>query len=165
MLKKENVGRVFAKTARLLPGIGSYQDRESTREADKALRMRMSGSLTRLLESVEALKSRLAKKGAIKNILPLEDLTRHLEKASREMQFASRGYSPVFSRQEIDEEALEHIYERDTVLLDQINELEKAVEALIEKAESPWDGAVKPIRQMLSRLEKGLQEREEAKSR
>ncbi|MFZ0450231.1 MAG: hypothetical protein WAL98_13410 [Desulfatiglandaceae bacterium] len=160
MLKKEDIGHGLEKAARILPGIGSYQDRESSREADKALRMKLSGRLNQLLDQVEGLKSGLAKKGAIRNILPLEDLSRHLEKVSRVMEFASRGYSPLFSRKHIDEEALDRIYKCDRGLLGLLIEMEEAVQVLGGKSEPEWKAGIEPIREMLSRMETSLKERE-----
>jgi len=34
---KESVGKVLKKAVRILPGVGSYQDKESLRERDKKL--------------------------------------------------------------------------------------------------------------------------------
>jgi len=35
---KERVGKVLKKAVRIVPGVGSYQDKESLRESDKKLR-------------------------------------------------------------------------------------------------------------------------------
>ncbi len=160
MLKKEDIGHALAKAARVLPGIGSYQDRESSREADKALRMYLSGRLNQVLERLEGMKTELAKKGAIKDILPLEDLSRHTEKVSRVIEFASRGYSPLFSQKQIDEEVLERIYKCDRALLDLLTEVEEAVKVLGGKTEPEGGAGIEPIREILSQMEKSLKERE-----
>jgi hypothetical protein len=160
MLKKEDIGHGLEKAARILPGIGSYQDRESSREADKALRMKLSGRLNQLLNRVEGLKSGPAKKGAVRNIMPLEDVSRQLEKVSRLIEFAPRGYSPLFSRKDINEEALEGIYKCDEGLLGKLTELEEAVRVLGGKPEPEWDNGIAPIREILFRMEASLRERE-----
>jgi hypothetical protein len=160
MLKKEDIGRVLQRAARVLPGIGSYQDRESSREADKALRMKLSERLNQSLDRVERLKSGLAKKGAFRNILPLEDLSRHLEKVSRVIEFSSRGYSPLFSSKQIDEEALDRIYELDSGMWHLLTEVEETVRVLDGKPEPEKDAGIESIREMLFRMENSLKERE-----
>ena len=42
---KETVAKGLKKAARILPGVGSYQDKESARESDKALRMALGRRL------------------------------------------------------------------------------------------------------------------------
>lgn len=160
MVKKEDVSGTLAKAVRILPGIGSYQDRESSREADKALRMQLSERLDRLLGNIEWLKTDLAKKGAIRQIQPVEDLSRHVEKVSRMFEFAPRGYSPLFSRKQVDEEALNRIYKYDEKLSGLIEEIEKSIGEMTEAREVPSETAMAPIRKMLSDMELKLKDRE-----
>lgn len=160
MMKKEDVGHVLETAARILPGIGSYQDREASREADKALRMELSESLDQLLGRTEWLKTDLAKKGAIKHIQRVEDVSRHLEKVSRMLEFASRGYSPLFSRKQVNEEALDRIYTYDKALVELVKEIEAAVIGMTEDRAMPSENKMNHVRQMLSNLERQVEERE-----
>lgn len=160
MVKKEDVSGTLTRAVRILPGIGSYQDRESSREADKALRMQLSERLDRLLGNIEWLKTDLAKKGAIRHIQPVEDLSRHVEKVSRMFEFAPRGYSPLFSRKQVDEETLNRIYEYDEKLSGLIDEIEKSIGEMREAREVPSETAMAPIRKMLSDMELKLKDRE-----
>jgi hypothetical protein len=160
MMKKEDMGHVLKTAARLLPGIGSYQDRDASREADKALRMKLSATLDQLLGRTEWLKTDLAKKGAIKHIQRVEDVARHLEKVSRMLQFASRGYAPLFSRKQVDEEALDRIYAYDNALIGLVKEIEDAVAGMTDGREVPPEDKTNHVREMLSGLERRLEERE-----
>jgi len=160
MVKKEDVGRVLKKGARILPGIGSYQDREAIRDADKVLRMELSAILDQLLGRTEWLKTDLAKKGAIKHIQRVEDLTRHLEKVSRILEFAPRGYAPLFSMKHVDEETLDRIYAHDKTLVDLVKEIEAAVVGMSEEKEIPAEDRTSHVREMLLTLESRLEERE-----
>jgi hypothetical protein len=160
MMKKEDMGHVLKTAARLLPGIGSYQDRDASREADKALRMKLSATLDQLLGRTEWLKTDLAKKGAIKHIQRVEDVARHLEKVSRMLQFASRGYAPLFSRKQVDEEALDRIYAYDNALIGLVKEIEDAVAGMTDGREIPPEDKTNHVREMLSGLERRLEERE-----
>lgn len=160
MMKKENIGHALKTAARLLPGIGSYQDRDASREADKALRMELSATLDQLLGRTEWLKTDLAKKGAIKHIQRVEDVTRHLEKVSRMLQFASRGYAPLFSRKQVDEEALDRIYAYDKALIGLVKEIEDAVDGMTDGRDIPPEDKTNHVREMLSGLERRLEERQ-----
>jgi hypothetical protein len=56
------------KLARILPGIAGYQDRETLRDTDKAVRMKLAGELEGIRLSVESDKRNKSKKesGAMK---------------------------------------------------------------------------------------------------
>jgi len=160
MMKKEDVDHALKTAARILPGIGSYQDREASREADKSLRMKLSATLDQLLGRAEWLKTDLAKKGAFKHIQRVEDVTRQLEKASRMLEFASRGYAPLFSHIQVDEEALDRIYVFDKALTELVQEIEDAVIEMTEARETPVEEKTNHVREMLTDLERQLEERE-----
>jgi hypothetical protein len=159
-MKKEDVGHALKTAARILPGIGSYQDRESSREADKALRMELSERLDQLLGRAEWLKTDLARKRAITHIQRIEDVTRQLEKVSRMLEFAPRGYAPLFSRKQIDEEALERIYGYDKALTGLVKEIEDVIIAMTETGEIPSEEEVARVRKMLSDMERRIDQRE-----
>jgi len=159
-MKKEDVGHALKTVARILPGIGSYQDREASREADKALRMELSAILDQLLGRTEWLKTDLAKKGAIQHIQRVEDVARHLEKVSRMFQFAPRGYAPLFSRKEVDEEALDRMYGYDKALTGLVKEIEDAVVGMTEAREIPPEEKTTHVREMLLDMERRIGERE-----
>ena len=159
-MKKEDVGQALKKAARVLPGIGSYQDREAIRETDKTLRMELSARLDQLLGRTEWLKTDLAKKGAIKHIQGVEDISRQLEKLSRMLDFASRGYAPLFSHSPVDEEALDRLYAHDKALTELVKEIEDVVTGMTEVRETPGEGKKSRVQEMLVDLERRLEERE-----
>jgi hypothetical protein len=159
MLKKEDVGRVLKRAARILPGIGSYQDRESIREADKALRMQISRKLDELLGAVEWLKADQAKKAALKHLTEIDGLSRHLERVSRSIEFASRGYTPLFSEEAFDEDGLARLFEVDRGLLDAVAEVETLVVKLTEKGAVVTSEGITSVRKQLDLLDKQLKAR------
>jgi hypothetical protein len=159
MLKKEDVGGVLKKAARILPGIGSYQDRESIREADKALRMQISRKLDELLGMVEWLKTDQAKKGVLKHLTEIDGLSRHLEKLSRTIEFASRGYTPLFAEEAFDEEALVRLFEHDQGLLRGVTEVEALVVKLTEKGTVVTSEGVASVRRQMVELEEKMKAR------
>jgi hypothetical protein len=159
MSKKEDVGRVLKKAARILPGIGSYQDRESIRESDKALRMQIARKLDELFGMVEWLKADQAKKGALKHLTEIDGLSRHLERISRTVEFASRGYTPLFSQEAFDEDGLARLFEFDRVLLKGVAEAEALVVELTEKGALVTPEGITTVRKQLDLLDKQLKAR------
>ncbi len=159
MLKKEDVGGVLKKAARILPGIGSYQDRESIRESDKALRMRISRDLDDLLGRVEWLKTDHAKKGALKHLTEIDGLSRHLERVSRTIELASRGYTPLFSNEAFDEDGLARLFAFDQGLLQGVAEVEALVVKLTEKGAVVTSEMVSGVREQVDQLEKKIKAR------
>jgi hypothetical protein len=159
MLNKEDVGGALKRAARILPGIGSYQDRESIRESDKALRMQISRKLDELLGMVEWLKADQVRKAALKHLTEIDGLSRHLERVSRTIQFASRGYTPLFSDEAFDEDGLARLFEVDRGLLDGVAEVETLVAKLTEKGTVVTSEGVTTVRKQLDLLEKQLKAR------
>jgi hypothetical protein len=159
MLKKEDVGRALKKAARILPGIGSYQDRESIRESDKALRIRICRKLDELLGMVEWLKTDQAKKGGLKHLTEIDGLSRHLERVSRTIELAPRGYTPLFSQEAFDEDGLARLYEFDQGLLNGVAEVEALIVKLTEKGADMTSEGVANVRKQVDQLEKKLKSR------
>jgi hypothetical protein len=159
MIKKEDVGGVLKKAARILPGIGSYQDRESIRESDKALRMQICRKLDELLGMVEWLKTDQVKKGALKNLTEIDGLSRHLERVSRTIEVASRGYTPLFSQEAFDEDGLARLFEYDQGLLHGVAEVEALVVKLTEKGTVVTAEGVASVRKQVDQLEKKVKGR------
>ncbi|MBW2024771.1 MAG: hypothetical protein JRI90_05150 [Deltaproteobacteria bacterium] len=145
-MKKEGVGDALKKAARIIPGIGSYQDRETTREADKALREQMSRRLDELIGLVEWIKTDQAKKGGWKKIKDLEELSRDLETASRMIERAARGYSGVF-----DDEDMWRL----------IDPIEEAIRAFTEKGNIPEPEKIKAIRKSVLALQDKVKKRDQ----
>jgi hypothetical protein len=156
MLKKEDVGRVLKTTARILPGIGSYQDRESIRESDKALRVQISQKLDELLGMVEWLKTDQVKKGALKHLTEIDGLSRHLEKLSRFIELAARGYTPLFSQEPFDEDGLARLFDFDRGLLAGVAEVEALVVGLTGKGAVLTSEGVATVRKQVNQLEEKM---------
>ncbi|MBW2310015.1 MAG: hypothetical protein JRF35_02940 [Deltaproteobacteria bacterium] len=62
---KEELGRALKGAARVVPGIGSYQDKESIRESDKKLREFLSSQLSDHMKAIERLKTDIAQGGSL----------------------------------------------------------------------------------------------------
>ena len=156
---KEDVGKVLKKAVRILPGVGSYQDKESLRESDKKLRDHISGHLSNCVKTIERLKTGISQKGSLSFLKDLDDMARQMDTLSRTITFASRGYSGVFDSNLYDEEALSHLFEFDQSFVKDVDLLSSFIVKLSEKKEfdSPL---LDKVQDHLVKIEQRITERE-----
>jgi hypothetical protein len=157
---KENLGSVLKGGARILPGIGSYQDKESIRESDKKLREFIGSELSEHMRTIERLKTGIARKGSLLFIKDLDDLTRKMDKISRSIRFASRGYAPVFDLDGVDEGALRRLFDFDKSLKTVIEQVNPLVAKISEQAEDIDPTLLKDLDEAFVAIEKRISERE-----
>ena len=157
---KETVGRVLKKAVRILPGIGSYQDKESIRDSDKKLRDHISTKLAYYMDTVERLKTDISRKGSLSFLKELDDISRQMDKVSRTITFASRGYAGVFDSYLADEKALSNLFEFDQSLKEEVDLLDSIILKISEKNMELDSTILNEVRDQLLKLEKRTNERE-----
>ena len=157
---KEKLAKILTETARILPGIGSYQDKESARESDKKLRDYMSGELARFMQAIERLKTDISRKGSISFLKELDDISRQIDKLSRTIRYASRGYAGVFASYQADETALLNLFEFDRSLKEEIAGLNPLISQICEKDRGLASPLLNELRDRLFRVEHKVTERE-----
>jgi hypothetical protein len=157
---KEKLAKILTKTARILPGIGSYQDKESARESDKKLRDYLSGELARYLNAIEKLKTDLSRRGSLSFLKELDDISRQIDKLSRIIRYASRGYAGVFASYQADEKALSDLFEFDRSLKGEITGLTPLVSQICEKDGGLASPLLNELRDRLFGVEQKVAERE-----
>ena len=157
---KETVGRVLKKAVRILPGIGSYQDKESIRDSDKKLRDHISTKLAYYMDIIERLKTDISRKGSLSFLKELDDISRQMDKVSRTITFASRGYAGVFDSYLADEKALSNLFEFDQSLKEEVDLLDSMVSKISEKNMEFDSTMLDEVRDQLLKLEKRTNERE-----
>jgi len=157
---KEKAAKILTKAARVLPGIGSYQDKESLRESDKKLRDHISSRLAQSVATLERSKAELSRTGALSQLKELDDLSRHMDKLSRTIRYAARGYAAVFASNQVDEKALSDLFEFDLSLKEDINSLETLVSKISVNTKTLDSSLLAELRNLLFGLEKRVGERE-----
>ncbi|HUU39305.1 MAG TPA: hypothetical protein VMW42_00040 [Desulfatiglandales bacterium] len=157
---KEKIGSIAKRAARILPGIGSYQDKESIRESDKKLRDHIGAQLTDLMDRIERSKERVLSDKSLSSIKYLDDISRQIDKLSRSIRFASRGYAGVFDSCQSDEKGLSELFEFDKSLKKEIGSLEPLISKVCEKDKKPDSMILEELRDYLFRIEKRISERE-----
>jgi hypothetical protein len=157
---KEKVAKILTKTARVLPGIGSYQDKESVRESDKKLRVHISTELAHCMEALERLKTDISRKGSLSFLKELDDISRQMDTLSRTIRYASRGYAGVFASNQVDEKALSDLFEFDLSLREQIGGLGSLVSKISGNKGVIDSTVLEEVRGLLLRIEKRMSDRE-----
>lgn len=160
-IKKETIGSALKKGARIVPGIGSYQDRESLREGDKELRKRLCLHLEGHIQAIDRLKSSRAKKGEFRQLDELEGLSRQLEKVSRLLETASRGYAPLFSDVAVDEDVLRKLHEYDAGFWEWFSILDNAVHSILADQAITKSEEISHVRSLLDSIETRFKKRED----
>jgi len=157
---KESVGKVLKKAVRILPGIGSYQDKESLRESDKKLRDHISTQLAYCVETIERLKIGISRKGSLSFLKDLDDISRQIDTLSRTITFASRGYAGVFDSNLADEKALSDLFKFDQSFKEEVDLLSSLVVKISKKNKELDSTMLDEVWDHLLKIKKRINERE-----
>ena len=139
------------RLARIVPGIGAYQDREGLREMDKRVRTRLGDLLARLARELEPAQRLLTDGGRLDHLPALDRIGRLASTLADRLRFASYGFAGVFDLHKIRESELISLHDFDLKLLEEIPRLQSRVRALAEAA-TREDG----LSQALQAAEEGL---------
>jgi hypothetical protein len=156
---KERLAKHLEKLARLIPGIGSYQDKEGLREGDKQLRDALAKRLDGARGTVEEVIATRQRNNHFQGLDHLGNLERKLQQVADSLRFAARGYAAVFDTVDIDEKKLEQIYTFDISMAETVSSVEKAAEGL-KKARSDEPDAYKTLEGRIAAFQDKLRERD-----
>ncbi len=121
---------IFDKIGSLIPGYSGYGERDGRRQCDKLLREKI---VVFLDSSENTIKQRIST--SIKNqdyslISDYEDLRKKINTLKSRIKFATYGESAFFSSNQLKEDELLNIYQRDLTLLDKTSELKQIISDL-----------------------------------
>jgi hypothetical protein len=150
------------KLARMLPGVAGYQDRETARDTDHALRQRLTAELGRMKRKIEEITRRQAEQRAFATLPPLDRLSVKIEKLGNLVRFASRGYRGVFDAERLTQDRLQRLYGFDLELLHELDGARAGVDAVCaaEGESTALDRAVRALNTALEELEQSFGERD-----
>jgi hypothetical protein len=157
---RESLAERIERLARLVPGIGSYQDKETRRDADKRLRVTLADRLDSARKTVEAVIAKLQADNRFDLLDRLGRLERKLYQAADSIRFATYGYSGVFDAIKIDEARLDQLYAFDIALAESVSAVQGTAENL--KASTPeamGADALEPLEQQIASFNGKLHER------
>ncbi len=141
------------RLARLIPGVGRYQDREGLRETDKQVRVYVANLLADLDRTVEGAKRGLTQANRLDRLPALDRVARLLNTLADRIRFASYGFAGAFDLHRIRERELAVLHQFDVGLVEAVSRLRASVQALADKV---TEEAAFP--QALQVVEAGLQE-------
>ncbi len=161
MVDKKKLGNIAAKVVRIVPGIGTYQDKETLRDIDKRLRDYLALILDRERGRINDVKKLLTRNLKLDPLDDLERIARKMHQVGDTIKFAAYGWSPVFGQASVDKQRLENLYEFDRLLEDHIAVIQRAVDTLIADPEKSLDTGIAEVERSLGALDDTLRRREE----
>lgn len=115
---------------RYIPGFRGYLEKEYRRESDELQREWLASRLERSKRALENLSRPLADAGQI-DILPQIDRIRgQVDKLAGRIRGAMQGYSGFFDLVRVREDLLDRVYEHDLALMQEVDAVGEAIEAL-----------------------------------
>lgn len=123
-----SVAEKVERLARMVPGVRGYQDKESSRETDKNIRLRVATELEQLKRDLEGDKRRLMDQKDLFLLPALDRVSSQLDKLANTVRYASRGYRSVFDDNKLDVKKLDELCKFDLRLFDEMVALKTQVQ-------------------------------------
>ncbi len=155
------------RMARLIPGIGRYQDREGLRETDKQVRVYLAEQLDGVARIVERAEQRLTEAKRLDRLGAVDGVLRVLTTARDRVRTASYGFSGVFDLHKIRESELAALHAYDVRLLEEVSPFTARLQALADAAtaDTGFSEALESARAALDAFGAALSERDRVAQR
>ncbi len=118
----------FKKIAKRIPGFDDFVKRSEYRDADKLLRDSISKEADKEIQRISELQRDFISQGEIVYVDDLEASAVKLRTFSDRVHFAARGYAGLFDAVKVNEAELTVVYQYDAAMLDQLDEVTRAVD-------------------------------------
>jgi hypothetical protein len=115
------------RLVRILPGVAGYQDKETSRETDKTIRLRLTAELEQVKRDLEEDKRRLMAKKDLALLPALDGVASKLDKIGNLVKYAGRGYRGIFDTYKLDQKKMDQLYTFDLGLLDGLETIKTQV--------------------------------------
>jgi len=150
------------RLARLIPGVGRYQDREGLRDTDKRVRVHLTELLADLNRTVEGAERRLTEANRLDRLPAPDRVARLLNTLADRIRFASYGFAGVFDLHKIREKELAAMHRFDVGLVEAVSRLRAPIQALADKTtdETAFPQALQTVEAGLQQFERTLGERD-----
>jgi hypothetical protein len=151
------------KAVRLIPGYKGYKRKEERRDNDQLLRTTLTKRLEQARTRGREITGGLRGPAALKAVTDLDRVDKKLEKVIDEIRFAARGYRGLFDMHKVRENELDSLYRFDVELVENVSDVEKAMEELAAAAESGQDLAphIKAVVELLIAFSEKMESRSE----
>jgi hypothetical protein len=122
--------RLSERIAAALPGFRGYKEKELRRESDKLIRSHLALKLSKDKDNVRNISQRITDKRYIDVLPDIDRLVAKMDRITEKVNHASYGYSGFFDIVKIKEEHLDRMISYDNALLDDVNALGDAIDAM-----------------------------------
>jgi hypothetical protein len=115
---------------RHVPGFRGYLEKEYRRDSDELQRQWLADRLQRAKRAIDDAARPLVDAGQVDLLPQLDRLRSRLDKFIWRLRSAMQGYSGFFDLVRVDERVLDRVYELDVAVMDEVQALAEAIEAL-----------------------------------
>lgn len=143
----EHRGRIES-VLRHIPGFRGYLEKEYRRDSDELQREWLANRLQRAKKALDAVARPLADAGDIDLLPQIDRLRSRLDKLIWQFRSAMQGYSGFFDLVQVDEAVLDRVYQHDVDLIDEVQTLAEAIEALPKRPGGPADALPELLNQI-----------------
>lgn len=134
-----------------LPVIRDYREKELRRAADRKIRQSMARRLEGYRRKLTGLQRDLVATGQLRSLPDLERAVGRLQLLIDRIKTAASGYAGFFDADKVREEELERIIEFDSAISQKVPEINDAIRALNEAAQS-GEGYQEALDDLLAKL-------------
>ncbi len=145
----------FKQILSKIPGFSGYMERQNRRDSDKLLRETVAGRYEEQWQRISALQRDFISQGEIAYVDDLEAAAIKLRAFIDRVRRATRGYSGLFDAVKINETELAQLYQYDATLLNQVDEISRAIDNV--EASIGSDGLPAAIRHLTTVAQQSVQ--------
>ena len=145
----------FKQILSKIPGFSGYMERQNRRDSDKLLRDTVAERYEEQWQRISALQRDFISQGEIAYVDDLEAAAIKLRAFIDRVRRASRGYSGLFDAVKINETELAQLYQYDATLLNQVDEISRAIDNV--EASVGSDGLPAAIRHLTTVAQQSVQ--------
>lgn len=128
MTKARGWSEYYKKIVRIIPGMKGYQDKNSFRDSDKAVRLKLVEQLTEVKDTLDKAKTDLVDEGKIADLDIIDRAVNKVDRVRETIRYDSYGYSGYFDDVLIREPELEKMYQFDLDLFGGVENLQRAAD-------------------------------------
>jgi hypothetical protein len=121
---------VIERILRHIPGFRGYLEKEYRRDSDELQRLWLADRLQRAKRAIDDAARPLVDAGQIDLLPQIDRLRGRLDKFIWQLRSAMQGYTGFFDLVRVDEALLDRVYQHDMALMDEVQALAEAIEAL-----------------------------------
>ena len=145
----------FKQILSKIPGFSGYMERQNRRDSDKLLRDTVAERFEEQWQRISALQRDFISQGEIAYVDDLEAAAIKLRAFIDRVRRATRGYSGLFDAVKINETELAQLYQYDASLLNQADEISRAIDNV--EASVGSDGLPAAIRNLSTVAQQSVQ--------